>query len=93
MTGEEYWPALAWYTHTPEQRNVFHTCWDCPMRREIEYDNLDVTITGRARRDLKRELCEQCETIAKADGCCKSYPCRQGLTAFAKALVNEDTDT
>lgn len=94
MEEEEHYPVLAWYTHTRERRNVFHTCWDCPMRREIEYDNLDVSTTGRARRDLKRQLCETCQIIVDTEGCCKTYPCYDGLTEFAKSVVYEaDTGT
>ena len=86
MPTKEYRPRLAWFTVTPEDRDVYHTCWDCPMFIEIEEENLNVTIVKWAI-EAERYLCKSCRTIEGSRECCESYPYSGSISVLTKAKV------
>ena len=76
------WPngLLAWFTNSPETNPVYHTCWACHERKNIEDDLVNVTLEQRLLdcKDNNRELCAVCEDYS-TDVCCRSYPCGDRL--------------
>lgn len=71
---------LAWFTRSPETYPVYHICWACRERKNIDDNLLDVTLEEQLIRDKdnNRKPCKVCEDY-DSDVCCQSYPCDNKL--------------
>ena len=86
MPTKSFRPQLAWFTITTEEKDVYHTCWDCPDFEGILEKNLDVTLVKWAKQK-KRSLCEQCIKVELFKECCRVYPCKSEISSLTKARI------
>ena len=85
MPEKTYRPRLAWFTITKEDKDVFHTCWDCPKFVDILEANTNVTLVKWAEED--RDHCHPCSIIQESMDCCETYPCSGMITLRTKAVL------